>query len=160
MALTIGTDAYDSVDNIVAYWSDRGNTAWAALTTEQAEIYIRQATDWVDRTFAFTGEQASGMQRLKWPRKYVYLNSHAVEDTTIPWQLKEAVAVTADLFRLGTFDMDGIVTNDAAVTMEKVDVITVTYDAQSKLRGGVIPSNVYQLLRPLTGASSGGLLRA
>jgi len=152
MPLTVGTDAYDTLTNVDAYHAGRGNTAWAAVVDDAArEVYIRKATDWVDRTFNFIGDLATGTQRLKWPRQYAEVEGFTIPTNMIPWQVAEATAIVADLYRVGTFDMEGIVTNDSsAINKTKVDVIEVGYDTSKRLLGAVVPSHVYQLLRPLT----------
>lgn len=162
MALTVGTDAYDSLANVDSYHASRGNSAWAAVTDATArEVFIRKATDWVDRNFSFIGDQATASQRLKWPRKYAELEGYALSETSIPWQVAEATAIIADIFRQGTVDLEGIVTNDSAsLQMQKVDVITIQYDTARKLQGGAIPSHVHKLLSPLVRSANGSLLRA
>ena len=160
MALTIGTDAYSSLADVRAYWVARGDTAWALLADADAEVFIRQGTDYIDRGWSYIGDKSTGPQRLKWPRKFAYVEGFELADDEIPWQVSEATAIMADVFRLGTFDTEGIVTNDdAAISMQKVDVITVQYDTAKRLQGKSVMSHVYELLGPVT-AGGGGLLRA
>ena len=163
MVLTVGTDAYETLANVRAYWAARDDTAsaaWIALTDDNAEQLIRKATDYVDRKWSFIGDKASATQRLKWPRKYAEVEGFTLDDSTIPWQVEEATAIIAELLRVGTFDSEGIVTDDAAaISMQKVDVITVQYDTSKRLQGGDVPTHVHQLLRPLT-RGQGGLARA
>jgi len=161
MALTVGTNAYDTLANVRTYWLERGDTTWAVLTDAAAEVLIIKATDYVDRTWEFIGDKATGTQRLKWPRKYAEVEGFTLSDSDVPWQVEEATAQLAELFRLGTYDLQGIVTNDvAAIIKQKVDVIEVEYDASKRLQGGAIPSHVYELLRPVVRGNSGGLKRA
>lgn len=164
MALTVGTDAYDTLANVRAYWLAHNTTAsdaWVALSDAEAEILIRKATNWVDRNYSFIGDKATGDQRLKWPRKNAEVESFALSETAIPWQVEEATAEIAEMYRLGTYDLEGIVTDDAAaISMQKVDVITVQYDTSKRLQGADIPSHIYELLRPVILGNSGGLLRA
>jgi len=163
MALTIGTDAYVSLIDIRAYWLARDATAgpaWAALADATAEIHVRNATDYVDRNWDYIGDVATSTQRLKWPRKYAEVEGNTLSDSAIPWQIEEATSIIADLERLGTVDLRGIVTDsEAAISMQKVDVITVQYDNSRRLLGADIPTHVYKLLRPLT-LGQGGLVRA
>lgn len=161
MTLTVGTDAYYSLAAVRAFWAANGGAAWADLDDEVAEVYIRQATRWVDRSFEFIGDKATGTQRLKWPRKYAEVEGFEIAPDVIPWQVEEATALVADMYRLGTFDMEGIVTDDsAAISMQKVDVITVQYDTNKRLMGGSIASHVIEVLRPVTRGTSGSLKRA
>jgi len=164
MALTIGTDAYWDLTSIRDYWAARGNTAWAAgtLPDATAEPLVRLATDYIDRKYDFLGIPTTGTQRLKWPRKDVEIDGYEIDQDTIPWQVEEATALVADLLRQGTFDALGVLgATDGAISMEKVDVITVQYDTQRRLLAGSVPSHVIQLLRPLLRSVGGGsLLRA
>lgn len=161
MTLTVGTDAYDTLANVRAYQAARGDTVWAGLADAEAEVLIRRATDWVDRNFDYIGDKATGTQRLKWPRNFAEVDGFELSSTEIPWQVQEATAIIAELYRLGTVDLEGIVTDDAAaISMQKVDVITVQYDTSKRLQGADIPSHVYELLRPVTLSNSGGLKRA
>lgn len=164
MALTVGTDAYDTLANVRAYWAARDTTAsdaWVALADDEAEKLIRKATDYVDRNWDYIGDVATTTQRLKWPRKYAEVEGNTLDDSTIPWQIEEATAIIAELYRVGTTDLEGIVTDDAAaVSMQKVDVVTVQYDTSKRLQGADVPSHVYKLLRPLTRSVHGSLARA
>lgn len=161
MPLTVGTDAYSTLAAVRAYWADRGDTAWAALSDAAAEVLIRKATDYVDRNWDFIGDKANGAQRLKWPRKFAEVEGFLLDDTTIPWQVQEATAEAAELLRLGTFDLQGVVTDDAAaIQMQKVDVITVQYDTSKRLQGADVPTHIHKLLRPLTRSTNGELRRA
>jgi hypothetical protein len=164
MPLIIGTDAYSTLAKVRTYWADRSSTAgpaWAGLADPTAERFIRLATDYIDRNWEFLGDKATESQRLKWPRKHVVVEGFTLDDTIIPFQVEEATALIAELYRLGTYDLDGIVTDDkAAISMQKVDVITVQYDTSKRLQGADIPTHVYKLLRPLVRNASGGLMRA
>ena len=151
MALTLLTDAYDSVANIDTYWSDRGGTDWAGLSTANKEIYIRKATDWVDRNFTFSGTRKTSSQRLKWPRSgAIDRDGYSIGSTDAPWQVKEATAIIADLYRNGTYDLEGIITDDSAILKERVDVVEIEYSEKMKKQGKDIISHVYQLLYPIT----------
>jgi hypothetical protein len=161
MALTVGTNAYETLANVRAFWAERGDTAWASLTDAAAEVLIIKATDYVDRTWEYIGTKATGTQRLKWPRTDAEVEGFALSETEVPRYVEEATAEIAELYRLGTYDLQGIVTNDAAaLTKQKVDVIEVEYDAAKRLQGGAVPSHVYEILRPVIIGNSGGLKRA
>lgn len=159
MALTLLTDAYDSVANVDTYWTDRDNSSWTDLSTTKKEANIRKATDWIDRNFEYVGKRKASSQRLKWPRSCaIDRDGYQVGDTDAPWQIKEAMAIVADLYRQGTYDLEGIVTSSAAIIREKVDVIEVEYSEGLRQQGQDVISHVYQLVMPLT--TSGQLLRA
>ena len=160
MALIIGTDAYDTLDNVKIYWANRGGVEWSEIEDADGEIFIRKATDYIDRKWDFIGDKATSSQRLKWPRKFAEVDGYLLDSDIIPFQIQEATALMAEQFRIGTFNADGIVTDDtASITETKVDVITVKYDTTRRLQGGDVMSHVIELLRPLI-SGQGRLLRA
>lgn len=161
MPLTVGTDAYSTLAFVRAYWDARGDTSWADVEDATGEALIRKATDYVDRNWEFIGDKATALQRLKWPRKYAEVEGYLLDENTIPWQVQEATAEAAELLRLGTFDLQGVVTDDAAaIQMQKVDVITVQYDTSKRLQGADVPTHIHKLLAPLVRSSNGGLKRS
>ncbi len=150
MPLTVGVNAYDDVTNVRAFFSERGNADWDDVEDGQASALIIKATDWVDRNFSFIGDKATGEQRLKWPRRFAEVDGFTIAEDIIPWQLKEATAQIAELYRDGTFDLEGVITDEqAALTSRRVDVIEVSYDTTRRILGGAIPTHVYELLQPL-----------
>lgn len=159
MALTLLTDAYDSIANIDTYWTNRLNTDWTDLSDSKKESYIRQATDYIDRTFNFIGQKKATSQRLKWPRLYaVDSDGYTVGETDAPWQVKEAVAIMADIYQQGTYDLIGVTTKDKTVKREKIDVIEIEYDSEIRTQGADVMGHVYQLLSSITAGDS--LLRS
>jgi len=151
MALTLLTDSYDSIANIDTYWAARGGTDWAALTDANKEIYIRKATDWIDRNFNFIGYAATSAQRLAWPREQaIDRDDYLLANTDAPWQVKEACAIVADLYRAGTYDLEGVITDDAGIIKTVVDVIEVEYDSRARRRGADSITHVNLLLGPLS----------
>lgn len=160
MTLTIGTDAYITEAAADTYWTDRGNTDWTALSSGDKEVNIRKATDWINNSYTFVGEKATAAQRLQWPREFAYADGFLIANTAIPDPVAEATAIVADLFRQGTLNLDGIISDDeAAVSMQKVDVITVQYDTGKRIRGKSQLNHVNDLLRSVTMAR-GQLTRA
>lgn len=162
MAITVGTDANQDLTTIDAYWAARGNTDWAALADADKEINMRKAADWLERNFRWRGSKATAAQRLGWPRNQAFDDDNfPVGETEAPLVVKEAEAIVADLYRQGTLDLEGIVTDQtAAVIKEKVDVIEVAYDSSARLKGADVVSHVHLMLR-LGGVTLGQtLLRA
>jgi len=74
---TAKTDAesYVSVADADTYFSNRGNAAWAALTTEQKEQALRKATDYLVAVYRlrWKGRRVSQDQALDWPRYDAYI---------------------------------------------------------------------------------------
>lgn len=65
------SNAYVSVADADAYFADRGNTTWAALSTAAKQGAIVRATQAVDSN-SFRGTKASSTQALAWPRTDAY----------------------------------------------------------------------------------------
>lgn len=160
MTITVGTDTNQEVVAVDSYHSDRGNTDWAAQGTTQKEQHMRKAADWLERNFRWRGTKKTSAQRLGWPRDQAFDDdSYAIGESAAPFQVTEAEAIIADLYRGAVNDLEGIVTDtDAAVIKEKVDVIEVAYDSKSRLRGADVISHVHKLLDGVT--LSKRLLRA
>jgi len=63
-------NAYVAEAFVTTYHSDRGNTAWAALSADNKNIAIIKATDYIDKRFGrrFRGYKKQKDQSLEWPR--------------------------------------------------------------------------------------------
>jgi len=161
MPVTVGTDVYDTVANSDTYWAARGNTTWTGATEANKEVWLVKATDWLERNFRYRGVRKTSDQRLHFPADQAFDDDgYPVGEDAAPRQVKEAMFLVGDLVRQGTYDLDGIVTDDlAAVKRQKVDVIEVEYDTAHRLRGQDVLSHVYQLLAPVV-ANQAVLLRS
>lgn len=157
MTLIVGTDSFVTLAAADAYWLARGNTDWSDVTDDVTrEVYLRKASDWIQRTFIFMGVPAMGA-RLHFPAIDVY-DTFGRKITDVPTEVQEATSVVADIVRDGTYNLDGIITRDTAVKKEKVDVIEVEYDTTSLPLSGDVLTHVYQMLSPYTRQNS--LLRS
>lgn len=156
MALIVGTDTFATLAYATTYFTDRGNTAWTDQTDAAAEINLRKGADWVQRMFRFSGVPPVG-QRLHFPAEG-FRDAFGREVTSVPETVQEANVLVADIYREGVVDMEGIVTQDSAITKTKVDVIEVEYAESALLRGGAVLTHIYKLLAPIT--SQNKLLRA
>lgn len=67
-------ETYITVAGADTYHSDRANTAWAALTTQLKEAYLRRATEYMLQVYRmkWKGVRMTAAQALDWPRAYVY----------------------------------------------------------------------------------------
>jgi hypothetical protein len=155
---TVGTDVYDTVAAADTYWTARGNETW--LDSDDKEVYLIKATDWLDRNFTWRGTRLTEAQRLGWPRADAYDDDeYQIGLTEAPWQVKEAMFIVADLFRDGTYDLTGVLTsNNRSLKRQKVDVIEVEYDPGSRLPGADVVTHVIKLLRPVMLTSGEGRL--
>jgi len=81
-------NSYGSVADADAYFADRGNGQWAALTTGVKEGSLVQATDYIDAYYGdrFIGTKSTIEQALEWPR----VDAEGYDEFTIPSDLKKA----------------------------------------------------------------------
>lgn len=74
---------YGTTTDADDYHSARGNTDWASKSTEEKEIALQRASDWVDNTYRnrFPGWKVGRRsQEREWPR----YNAFDAEDELIP----------------------------------------------------------------------------
>ena len=114
-------NSYVSTEYADAYFSLRGNEIWAAATTNQKEVALVKATDYIDQTY---GQRWIGskyrMTGLEWPR---YCTVYDAD--TIPENLKKATCELA--LEALTTPLNQAITRERAVKREKVDIIEVEY---------------------------------
>jgi len=90
------SESYVSVADADTYHSNRGNAAWAALTTTAKEIALRLATDYLTQSYRerWKGSRSTATQALDWPRQNVYIDDNGIvlviENDEIPDGLKNA----------------------------------------------------------------------
>ncbi len=73
-------------------------TAWVAASSANKEIALRQATDWLDITFAqsWQGQRVNETQALAWPRYGVVdYDGFAIDSDVVPVSIQEACAEMA-----------------------------------------------------------------
>jgi hypothetical protein len=137
-------ESYISVADADTYFSNRGNAAWAALSTAQKEQNLRKATDYLGQVYRqrWKGTRVSGEQALDWPRAYVsrddinYTNGEGYvvisgyyywPSDEVPTLVKNSCAELA--YRASVADLAPDVGQH--VLREKIDVIEVQYDPYS-----------------------------
>lgn len=81
-------NSYGAVADADAYFSDRGNGQWAALTSTQKQGNLVQATDYIDAFYGawFIGTETTTTQALEWPRT----GAEGFASNEIPSDLKKA----------------------------------------------------------------------
>jgi len=132
---------FDTLANVDAYHSERGNTAWAAVTDDATRTaYIVKATDWMSRYYNWPGLPVTPEQLDAWPRTGVfYQDGTEIASDVVPAAVKRAVAIAADLFRRG-FKLDGERDATGIIKKKKIDVIETEYDtAYSTSRANPAP---------------------
>ena len=126
------SESYISVVDADTYHTNRGNSAWAALTTGQKESALRKATDYMFQNYAsrWAGIRVSQYQALDWPRYGVVAFGYPVIQTTIPNEIKNACAELA----LKAASSDLLADQDIAVVREKIGPIETEYDKNAPQR--------------------------
>lgn len=155
MAIVVGTNSYASVAEADTYWAERGNATWTADTTDNKEIALIKATDYIEQTFVFIGDKATSIQRLSWPRVNAYVDRYLLESTNIPERIKEAAIQLAETYRAGAVALEDIVTETSSVQKEKVGPIEVQYFNNRPTNP--VPTKTHKMLREYT--IKGRLLR-
>lgn len=109
------SEAYISVTDADTYFSNRGNTAWAALTTAAKESALRLSTDYMGAVYGprWCGDRLTATQALDWPRG----------EPGVPEAVKRANAELAVRASAGALLGD----QGAQVKSETVGPISVTY---------------------------------
>lgn len=138
MALTVedgtvvsGAESYQTVAGADTYHSNRGNTSWAALTTAAKEQALRKATDYMTQAYRnrWKGYRYDSTQALDWPRDYVVLGDHVINESLatniVPDEVKAACSELA--LRASTEELAPDL--DPAVTSEEIGSLSVSYAA-------------------------------
>lgn len=129
----VNAESYVGVADTDAYHSNRGNTAWAALSTAVKEQSLRKATDYIEQVYRlrFIGYRHTETQALSFPRDeiprkdFTYLNQFSFyANNIVPAEVANACADLA--LRASTADLSPDVTRLA--TSEKVGALEVTWD--------------------------------
>ena len=117
--------SYISVADADSYFSDRNNSAWAALTTAQKEAGLLYATTTLDTQYKWDGYKKTSTQALDWPRISAEDGNGDLVENQVPVKIKQACCELALLHQTGalnsTFDRGG------SVKREKVGSVEVEY---------------------------------
>jgi hypothetical protein len=149
------SNAYIDVSFVDTYLMGDRLAQFSALTSEEQEAAIIEASRAVDTLFEWKGSRMSLEQGLAWPRLNVEFDGFPV--TGIPKAVKQATAETVFLLVSG----DELFTTgaDKVVTSERVDTLAVTYTTarESGMAAATRFSVLNGLLRGLyrTGSSGG-----
>lgn len=140
-----------SVADADLYFSNRGEAAWAALTTAAKEQALRKATDYMQvYRQRWAGFRKTSTQALDWPRYEVpmrdtggYGGHSYYPDETVPALVRDAS------FALALKTLSADLSPDIAprVTSESVGPISVSYAAEG--RQYTIYRAVDSMLEPL-----------
>ena len=124
------SESYISVADASNYHTVRGNTAWAALTTDALrEAALRRATDYMRQAYRsrWQGYKVNEDQALDWPRYDVEVEGYAIDSDIVPTEVKNACAELA--LKASAAELNPDLTQ--GVLSEQVGSIQVTYDKAS-----------------------------
>lgn len=160
--IVAGSESYESVSGADLYHSNRGNSAWAALTTQQKEIALRKATDYLTQNYRnkWEGFRVSPYQSLDWPRYYTTTNDTGglslIEPNVIPVEIRNACCELA--LRSVNEDLNPDIGRETI--SESIGSISVTYSQGSRQNKQF--KSVEMMLMPFlkNGGSRVGIVRA
>lgn len=89
-----GATSYIEIAYADEYFADRGNTVWPALTEEQKQAALIQASDYVSTHYTYKGTKASTSQGLAFPRIGV-VDQSGLPVTGVPECIKKCTAELA-----------------------------------------------------------------
>ncbi len=155
------SESYISVADASNYHTVRGNTAWAALTTDALrEAALRRATDYMRQAYRsrWQGYKVNEDQALDWPRYNVVVEGYAIDSDIVPTEIKNACAELA--LRASAADLNPDLTQ--GVLSEQVGSIQVTYDKASPqfTRYRAIDAILSPYLKAGGGGCSMGVIRS
>lgn len=145
-------DSYVASVDCDTYHANFGNAAWAGATQTAKDAALRQATQYLDSHYRFTGYQLTYQQALLWPRSNVWIYGVYVR-----WPVKRVVQACCELaLRALTGKLQADVSDQVNLS-EKVGDIEVRH-AYSANAGQVRFAVVDDLLKPIA-TSGAGVLR-
>jgi hypothetical protein len=134
------SNSYQSVAGADAYFADRGDVVWVALTNAQKQAALVRATSYVDAVFRFIGARGDTEQALQWPRVSAYdEDGYVIEG--IPTCLKSACSEYALRSASAELAPDLEYAASGTLTMEKTIVGPVT---EEKRYSGVSATAIRQ----------------
>lgn len=104
------------------YFADRGNTVWAALTTEQKQSALILASDYASTQYQYKGHRASVEQALAFPRTGV-VDPQGQPLDGIPACVKRVVSELAVRASSGTLLPDPEFDENGRLIKSKMDAI-------------------------------------
>ena len=141
-------ETYISVADADTYFSNRGVTDWASLSTAVKEQSLRKSTDDMIGRYRnrWQGVRLSETQALDWPRQGVVVDSWSVPSDEVPTEVARACAQLALKANTEVLSPD----LEQGKIKEKVDVIEVEYDQYSpqKKRFTAVDNMLAPFLKP------------
>lgn len=150
------SNSFASVAEADAYFSDRGVSAWAALTTDIKQVSLIKATDYLEATYsqAWIGDKASLIQALSFPRLNMVADGFFLPSNEVP---AKVIAATIEMALRASSGEVLISDQSQQIVKEKVDVIETTYSEFSDpaQRYPFVNKLLSGLLRTISGGNFG-----
>lgn len=154
-AVVVGAESYVSVAEADTYWSYRNNGTWAAATPAAKEAALREAAQFLDTSYKWSGSLVSSTQVLLWPRVVgTDKSGRTIASTSIPSPIKAAqceLALEALGGRLAASQERG-----GMVASEQVGALAVSYFQGAP--GGKRYPFINLIVKDLIDGMSGGLV--
>lgn len=151
-------DAFLSLAEADAYFDDRDNTTWSALSDGVQESNIRYATRLISNRYRWPGQllDVNTPQALAWPRSWAY-DREGRSLTGVPTPVKEATAEMAVF--LSTYPATAALTRNETLSSVTLDVLEVVFRNDAPARA-LLPY-LNDLLAPIVagGPNSARLVR-
>lgn len=99
MALEIGVDSFTSLADANTYWTEHsGGTGWATASDTEKEKALREASQFIDKSYSWLGNHPGGeSQLLSWPRLNVIDRQGRYRSSgKVPKEIKDATAWLAE----------------------------------------------------------------
>ena len=144
-----------SVAEADTYHRNRGAADWALLSTAEKEQALRKANDYLRQAYRarWQGTKVLSTQACDWPRANVVVDGDFVSSTSVPTDVKNAVANLALRADTTTLNPD----QTQKVLRERVDTLEVEYSPYAPSE--TVIKEVEDLLAPyLKGGGSSAVL--
>ena len=126
---------------------------------ESHEANLRQAVDYIDRNYTFTGYQQYQTQRRAWPRlTTLYVDGWPIDADTIPQDIKDAQAELAYLIHEGLDPTATVTTGAVKRTRSKAGPVEAETEYASSRETPRLVA-IEGLLRPYIGGAGPGQFR-
>lgn len=139
-------NSYASIAEANAYFLERNDAEWAALTDSAKGASLINATEFLDSTFAdaYSGSKSTYEQALQWPRIDAISDRFDLASNIVPREIKIA---TYQMALRASRGKPLVADQSQRVKREKVDVLEIEYQDSSS------PAEVYSyvnsILKPI-----------
>lgn len=95
-SVVANAESYVSVATADLYWSARNNSTWSAASEAQKEAALREATQFLDGSYRWSGTLVNSAQALAWPRVLTLDKAgRTVSSSSVPNAVKSALCELA-----------------------------------------------------------------